>query len=376
MKHMRYIILSITIGIMGILLTWVTFPEAVTIITTGAGKMLASIGSQNATDDGSGNLTIEVDTLESPVTFDNYSGQVRWSTGDNRLEYTNDGGVVWNDFVVTEVGVLSSPTQFENYSGLLRWNTSDSRIEYTNDDGTNWYSLGEGGNVMYGLNDDGLGVLAEAAFATTDLDDTFWIADWNAAFYVIKDDTAAAAAIFEMESDTYSAVRLQLLINASEQPAITVGTTLGVPGTTTYTCTDATLTNMIQRAIAFSTPFLIEYDFDGGNDEVVCCVDGVCGAGVAAVTDFDIVSDGTDTVKHGSALNGSMFYGRWTPMTLRIASEVYAPSPESGVCPFCTAEWLYNEKTGVTVSDSLTDGVTYPVINLTVTDGVWVSFTP
>lgn len=66
----------------------------ITNILDGNNDQLKSVAMQNTTTV-NGAVTIQVDTLQQSVQFENYSGHLRWSTADSRLEYSNDDTVSW-----------------------------------------------------------------------------------------------------------------------------------------------------------------------------------------------------------------------------------------------------------------------------------------
>ena len=357
------------IGILFCFFILVTFsiPEARTIILTGAGNILLSLNTQNLTDDGSGNVTVEVDTLESEVSLGSTSVLFRNHSGI--IQLSEDTGATWSG--ITAPSLLTSPTTFQNTSGILLWN--NSQLEFSNDAGTSSFPIGEGGNVLYGLSDSGEGTLASSSKDVLNIITPFFHTDWHIRSLVLKDVAADAAVLFELNSVTYSKIRLQIGINTSEQPYITIGTDFAtVPATTTYTCTDALLSAGITQAIDTTTQFLIEFDYDGTNDELVCCVSGQCGVAITAATDFDQLYDdsggdtsNTETISIGDGGDWILYYLSFAQVAHYTASTYYYPDGKPELCYQCTAEWNFTEKTGSTLADSV------GTIDLTVVDGVW-----
>jgi hypothetical protein len=70
----------------------------ITNILDGNNDLLKSVAMQNTTTV-NGAVTIQVDTLQQTVQFENYSGHIRWNIPNSRLEYSDDDGATWPDMI-------------------------------------------------------------------------------------------------------------------------------------------------------------------------------------------------------------------------------------------------------------------------------------
>lgn len=179
------------------------------------GDLLKSIAAQNVTSV-NGAVTVLVDTLQSPVQFENYSGHIRWNITSSHLEYSDDDSATWLD-IITDTDVT-----YENLSTNSDVGTASNQVArgdhlhddqyYTESEIDTQINLIEGdidtladqfdpdiGHEHTGTEDDGRKITHSNLSSLTSDDHTQYLladgsrglsADWNASHKI-------TAAIFE-----------------------------------------------------------------------------------------------------------------------------------------------------------------------------------
>jgi hypothetical protein len=293
-----------------------------TVIIAPGGEPLTEITEQNATSS-NGVMTITPSILDEEVLF------------------------LYNS-------MTSLPVRFKNTSGILMYQNY----------GEDWAEVGSGsgGSLEYGLDDNGTGTMATTTISASTLKPVFFKTNWHwSAAMVI--DTLQTCTLWDFINSEYSAVRLRVGIDASNQLYVTVGTDLGgTPATTTYTYTSQSL-----GAQETGVPIQIDVSYDGTNDEVTFCVNGTCGAVVAAVTDFDNYTGvgTTDTVNLGSSVDGRIMFMAFGDNDVFPASSWKGITKE-GSYPHCAAQWNFDEGEGTALGDVCGS------IDLTCDAGDWI----
>jgi hypothetical protein len=311
------------------------------------GLMLGKVKFQGSLSGTAGDQTVHIAKLEDDLmTIEVDSGEWKLSS---------DGGSTFKVIADTET-VASNFIAFDNTTVF----TPDADYEpatkkYVDD------NAGGGASNEYGLDDNGTGTMATANYAASVLSPVFFKESWHWSAGLIF-DTISTCALWEITNTDYSAVRLQIGVNASDQLYVTVGTDLGgTPGTTTYTYTAQALGSQ-----ETGVPIQTDISYDETADEIVFCINGLCGTAIAAATIFDNATTGmTDTINLGSSVDGRILFMAFGEHAV-FPAESWKGITKEGAYPSCGAQWDFNEGTGTTLGDVCGS------IDLTCDDGDWI----
>jgi hypothetical protein len=195
---------------------------------------------------------------------------------------------------------------FEGVITQVGWTNSKCRI--TAEDTSTIFpsSASDEGATVYAVRGTGASEMAEEQFTAAQcvnfLSDDTWLFTSN----LIKDDLSDAGIIFEIENTRYSHPVLQIGINASNYPYVTVGTSVEGAGrsTTTYTSTTALTASDILAQLN------LRVFFDDVNDEVTFTIAGASTT-VAAATDYDRTGTFDNIIRLGDGFDGDIQNWIW-----------------------------------------------------------------
>lgn len=330
----------------------------ITNILDGHGDRLRSIAMQNTTSV-NGAVTLYVNTLENPVVFRNYSGRIRWSTGDSRLELSNDDGTTW--IQAGKPATLQTPIQFENYSGHFRWSTGDSRLEYSNDDGTTWETIGSGRGSEWAITGPGNGTtIASNTFGADTLDSVLFDPDSILASgavsvtVIAQKDILDVAEHFVEWTQDWDAGKSGSGTATYLQFGVTTGNNLQLIISDCTADSDIWTFTSARNLTSIHTTKPVEYFAAYQNHTAIFGIDGKVGAKIA-YSNFTTEDCDTHTSQHlklGIDLDGKIYALMLGNQWLWKINTVHPPMREGTSYPDGTYMLDMDEQEGATLSNA------------------------